>query len=42
LVIILTFQLFSDKYLPISNVADCRPPIAGKNDDDQIIILLFA
>ena len=42
LVMTLTFQLFSLKYFPISKVADCRPPITGRNDDVQIMILLFS
>ena len=41
LVMTLTFQLFSLKYFPISKVADCRPPITGKNEDDQIIIIFL-
>jgi len=41
LVITLTFQVFSLKYFPISKVADCRPPITGRNDDAQIMILFF-
>ena len=41
LVMTLTFQLFSLKYFPISKVADCRPPITGRNDDVQIMILFI-
>jgi len=41
LVMTLTFQLFSVKYFPISKVADCRPPITGRNDDVQIMILFL-
>jgi len=41
LVMIMTFQLFSLKYFPISKVADCRPPTTGRNDDVQIMILLL-
>ena len=41
LVMTLTFQLFSLKYFPISKVADCRPPITGRNDDVQIMILFL-
>ena len=41
LVMTLTFQLFLVKYFPISKVADCRPPITGKNDDVQIMILFL-
>ena len=41
LVMTLTFQLLSVKYFPISKVADCRPPITGRNDDVQIMILFL-
>ena len=41
LVMTLTFQLFSVKYFPISKVADCKPPITGRNDDVQIMILFL-
>ena len=41
LVITLTFQLFPFKDFPISKVADCRPPITGRNDDVQIMILFL-